>query len=122
MSRWGIFAGICSTVLTFCAPAFAGNTITVGPGGPGGGYDYATIQGGIDAAVNIGYSSGTARFVDQILITPGSFIRSGDSGSLMVTDPGKNPVGLLFASGSGIAVANPIDLVLAAFGVTIDGE
>jgi len=77
---------------------------------------------GINGTVNVGYSSGTARFVDQILITPGSFIRSGDSGSLMVTDPGKNPVGLLFASGSGIAVANPIDPVLTAFGVTIDGE
>lgn len=80
---------------------------------------------GINATVNVGYSSGTARFVDQIVVSgnKGHFIKAGDSGSLLVTDPDRNPVGLLFAgSRSGIAFANPIGAVLNAFGVTIDGD
>ncbi len=80
---------------------------------------------GINATVFVGYSSGTARFVGQIIVQSGKpFIKAGDSGSLLVTDPGRNPVGLLFAGNrSGkLAVANQIDLVLGAFGVSIDGE
>jgi len=76
----------------------------------------------VNATVLVYYSRGIARFVKQIIITPGSFSAGGDSGSLIVTDPGKNPVGLLFAGSSTMTVANPIDLVLSRFGVTIDGE
>ncbi len=36
------------------------------------------------------------------------------------TDDGK-AVGLLYAGGAGVTVANPIGPVLSAFGVTIDG-
>jgi hypothetical protein len=82
---------------------------------------------GINATVNVGYSSGTARFVDQIIVggSKGPFIKAGDSGSLLVTDStDNNPVGLLFAGSSSgkTAVANPIDAVLIAFSVTIDGK
>jgi hypothetical protein len=79
----------------------------------------------INATVNVGYSSGTARLVNQIWVYSNKpFIKAGDSGSLLVTDPGKNPVGLLFAGDSSgkWAVANRIDLVLSAFGVNVDGE
>ncbi|UCG58742.1 MAG: fibronectin type III domain-containing protein [Phycisphaerales bacterium] len=76
----------------------------------------------INATVTVGYSSGTARFVNQIIIEPGGYSAGGDSGSLIVTQGGKNPVGLLFAGSSTITVANPIDAVLDSFGVTIDGE
>jgi hypothetical protein len=75
----------------------------------------------IDATVLVGYSSGTARFVHQVFVTGRGFIKAGDSGSLLVTDPSRAPVGLLFAgnaSGS-LAVANPIGPVLDRFGVTI---
>ena len=75
----------------------------------------------INATVNVGYDSGVARFINQIIITPGTFSSGGDSGSLIVTETGKNPVGLLFAGSSTVTVANPIDLVLDRFGVTIDG-
>lgn len=78
---------------------------------------------GINARVLVGYTSGTARFENQIIVEARkAFIKAGDSGSLLVTDPGKNPVGLLFAGdGSGrFAVANPIQDVLDAFGVSID--
>ncbi len=80
---------------------------------------------GINAIVKVGYSSGTARFVNQIIVEARRpFIKAGDSGSLLVTQSGNNPVGLLFAGNVNgkLAVANPIEDVLGAFGVTIDGE
>ena len=80
----------------------------------------------INATVNVNYGSpGVARFVNQIIIKPGNFSAGGDSGSLIVVQKGgdvNKPVGLLFAGGFGITVANPIDAILDAFGVTIDGD
>ena len=78
---------------------------------------------GLNATVNVGYGPGqTAKFVKQIIIEPGGFSAGGDSGSLIVTEVGNNPVGLLFAGSSSITVANQIGLVLDRFGVTVDGE
>src|SRR5437867_6135581 len=83
---------------------------------------------GINATVTICYAvSGftctkTARYVDQLLITPGGFSNGGDSGSLIVTeDANLNPVALLFAGNANVTIANRIDLVLQRFGVVIDG-
>ena len=83
----------------------------------------------INAIVDVGYSAGVARFVDQIIISPGTFSAGGDSGSLIVDDSkgkdktnARKPVGLLFAGSSLVTIANPIDAVLDRFGVTIDGE
>ncbi len=81
----------------------------------------------INATVRVGYNSGIARFFQQIIVQSNKpVIKAGDSGSLLVLDeePFPRPVGLLFAGNrSGkLAVANPIDLVLDAFGVTIDGH
>lgn len=78
---------------------------------------------GVNATIDVRYSSGTARFVHQIVILGSKpFLRPGDSGAVVVTDPGRNPVGLAFAASSnGYAFANEIDRVLAAFNVTIDG-
>jgi hypothetical protein len=78
-----------------------------------------------NATVNVAYDSGVARFVNQIVITPGSFSAGGDSGSLVVVQRGddkRKPVGLVFAGSPSITVANPIDPVLNSFAVTIDGE
>jgi len=76
--------------------------------------------------VKVQYDTGVARFVKQIIITPGTFSAGGDSGSLVVdASTGSNsrrPVGLLFAGSSTHTIANPIGAVLDAFGVTIDGE
>jgi hypothetical protein len=87
---------------------------------------HGTVSG-INATVTVGYgSSGTATFVNQILVSSSKpFIKAGDSGSLLVTNnPNANPVGLLFAGTTSgkLAVANRIDDVLASFGVTIDGK
>lgn len=79
----------------------------------------------INATVDVGYDSGIARFVNQIVITPGSFSAGGDSGSLIVIERGadaRKPVGLLFAGSAVLTVANPIGPVLDRFFMTIDGE
>ena len=86
----------------------------------------------VNTSVTVGYgSSGTARFIGQMVIeSPDSsdpFSIAGDSGSLIVANGGNNDrksVGLLFASTTdGVyTIANPIDAVLVAFGVTIDGD
>jgi hypothetical protein len=77
----------------------------------------------INATVTVTYNTGTTRFVKQILIAArGPFCRAGDSGSLIVTTAGRQPVGLLFAgTSSGYTFANPIGDVLKAFNVSIDG-
>ena len=63
-----------------------------------------------------------ARFDGQFSISPGPFSAPGDSGSLVVSQGGNPPVGLLFAGGDGLTIATPIDVVLQRFGVTIDGQ
>jgi len=80
----------------------------------------------VNGIVNVGYSAGTARFEHQIFAEARKpMLRAGDSGSLLVTrNSAANPVGLVFAGDSSgkFAIANPIDPVLARFGVTIDGK
>jgi hypothetical protein len=79
---------------------------------------------GINATVYVSYSAGTATFVKQIIVqSRKAFIKAGDSGSLLVTNPGTNPVGLLFAGNNSgtYAVANHVEDVLTALGVVIDG-
>ena len=82
----------------------------------------------IHLRVNIGYSAGTACFHNQILVEKrgkgGPFIKSGDSGSGLVTDNNSaDPVGLLYAgTASGkTAIANRIQDVLDELFVDIDG-
>src|SRR5881394_598446 len=84
---------------------------------------------GVNATVSVCYEvSGLtctkiARYVDQLIISPGTFSGGGDSGSLIVTDDSNlNPVALLFAGSSTVTIGNRIDLVLNRFGVTIDGS
>jgi hypothetical protein len=80
----------------------------------------------VNGIVNVSYGAGTARFVNQVIVQSSKpFLKSGDSGSLLVTrNAAASPVGLLFASGSGgkYAIANPIGPVLSQLGVTIDGK
>jgi hypothetical protein len=66
-----------------------------------------------------------AWFVDQIAVRgtgTNAFSSSGDSGSLIVDAQTLEPVGLLFAESRSLTIANPIDLVLPHFGVTIVGQ
>lgn len=70
---------------------------------------------GINATLLVGYDSGIARFIGQIIVESNKpILKAGDSGSLLVSDDGVNsPVGLLFAGNrSGkFAVANDISAV-----------
>lgn len=61
-----------------------------------------------------------ATFTDQLGIQSSSFSAGGDSGSLIVSQSGKNPVGLLFAGSSTRTLANRVDLVLDRFDVVVD--
>jgi hypothetical protein len=76
-----------------------------------------------NATVRVSYgTSGTAVFQQQIIVvslTAVPFSQGGDSGSLIVTDTGNRPVGLLFAGSATHTIANPIAAVLGALGVTI---
>lgn len=81
----------------------------------------------VNATVNVCYEgfivcTKLATFVNQIIVTPGTFSDGGDSGSLVVTAAGNSPVGLLFAGSSSHTIASPIDAVLSRFSVSIDDE
>ncbi|MCH7825419.1 MAG: hypothetical protein IH849_11495 [Acidobacteria bacterium] len=80
----------------------------------------------INATVNVGYGGGNvARFINQIVVGGGGFSAGGDSGSLVVGQKNgdeRKPVGLLYAGSSSVTILNPIDAVLTAFDVTIDGS
>jgi hypothetical protein len=72
---------------------------------------------GINATIVVGYSSGNALFTNQVIVQSGKpFLKPGDSGSLVVTASGLNPVALLFAGDSTgkYGVANDINAVLTA--------
>jgi hypothetical protein len=96
------------------------------------GFTFGTVDA-INASINVNYGSSgkVGRFVGQIMICC-SVSAGGDSGSLIVAhdvdrngDPGPNdrrPVALLFAGDATNTIANPIDLVLDRFGVTIVGD
>ena len=86
----------------------------------------------LNATVNVGYDTecaGTAftkTYTGQIFIknNGSKFLNAGDSGSLMVEDTATNPraVGLLYAGGGNIAVANPIGDVLTHLGAQMVGQ
>jgi hypothetical protein len=78
---------------------------------------------GVNVTINVNYgTAGVARFVSQMLIqslTANPFSAGGDSGSLIVSDSGNRPVGLLFAGSSTHTIANSITSVLSALSVSI---
>ena len=78
---------------------------------------------GVNATVKVNYGpSGAALFRGQVVIVSlasAPFSQGGDSGSLIVTDAGAKPVGLLFAGSVSHTIANPIRSVLAALNVQI---
>lgn len=78
---------------------------------------------GINASVRVNYgTAGIALFRNQIIVqslSSAPFSQGGDSGSLIVTDSGNRPMGLLFAGSASHTIANPIAAVFAALGVTI---
>lgn len=87
---------------------------------------------GLNATISVTYENecagGTAftkTFTGQIVISNSnsSFLKGGDSGSLMVEDVATNPraVGLLYAGSTSTAIANPINEVLTFVGNQLGG-
>lgn len=79
----------------------------------------------INANIRVGYDAGVARFVRQIGYRGSDgvdFSKPGDSGSLVVSDPGREPVALNFAGAGADSFGNPIQDVLDAFNVDVFGE
>ena len=87
---------------------------------------------GLNATVNVVFTRechGTTyqkTFHGQIVVTNPleTFVRAGDSGSLLVEDISPNPraIGLLFAGNKSSAFANPIDEVLNFLGASMVGN
>lgn len=70
----------------------------------------------VDVDVNVKYGDRTARFSNQIMMTP--FSQPGDSGSLIL-DFQRNAVALLFSGSTLVTVGTPIQAVLAALNVEL---
>ena len=93
------------------------------------GYTHGTIEA-INGVIDVCYQTRgpikcvqSARFINQIVITPGEFSAGGDSGTLIVTDDdNNNPVALLFAGSTTHTIASPINSILDRFGITIDNR
>ena len=88
---------------------------------------------GLNATISVTYENEcagstafTKTFTGQILVAnPGNvFLNGGDSGSLMVENVARFPhaVGLLYASSTTTAIAQPINEVLAFLGATMVGK
>jgi hypothetical protein len=76
----------------------------------------------VSADVTVGYDFGNARFIDQMLIVGDAgkaFSGAGDSGSLIVDRGTRRATGLLFAGSSSHTIANHIEPVLGALGVSL---
>lgn len=76
----------------------------------------------IDTDVTVGYDLGNLTFTGQIIIVGNngtSFSNAGDSGSLILERGTNKAVGLLFAGSTSHTIANHIDDVLKALGVTL---
>lgn len=76
----------------------------------------------LNATVRVSYGGGrTATFEDQMIISDGQFSAPGDSGSAICTFVDGEPrlVGLLFAGGQTITIANRIEDVLELLDVSL---
>ncbi len=101
--------------------AFPGQELT--KSGRTTGVTSSTVDA-VAVTMSVGYSNGPTgqtdfilEFTDQIVIKNrrNKFLNSGDSGSLAVEVGSLRPVGLLYAGGNNIAVANPAEDVLSQF-------
>ena len=94
------------------------------------GRTYGRVTG-VNSSIVIAYPAGNVLFTGQLTVSSRApstaFTRPGDSGALVVTDPGRDPVGLLIAGNASgtVGILNRIQEVLDAFSslqVVIDGE
>jgi Peptidase family S64 len=92
--------------------------LSVAKSGRTTGFTTGTI-GSINTSVNVQYqrSCGQGKkfvvaYTNQVVINSSTFSAGGDSGSLIVSNSGHNPVALLFAGSSTTTIGNPVGEVL----------
>lgn len=145
-----IMSRTASNVMDAAIAQFPGNEVGYqtppdGYGAPRSSYVYATVNlpvkkygrtsrlttgkvSYLNATVMVDYSSGTAQFIKQIIITGDNnapFSQGGDSGSLVVVSTGadaRKMVGLIFAGSGNVSAANPIEPILTRFAVQVAGD
>lgn len=84
------------------------------------GLSYGQVNA-LNATIIVSYDpDGTAVFENQVGFT--KIASGGDSGSLIVTADGNQPVALEFAGGATASFGNPIQEVLNYFGVKVCGD
>ena len=75
---------------------------------------------GTTSNVNYGATCGVARFVNQVVITPGTFSDGGDSGSTILDAATLAPVAHLFAGSDTTTIGNPMLFVYLLMRVFVD--
>lgn len=80
----------------------------------------------VNTSVNVQYQAGCGQgkkfvvsYINQVVINSSSFSAGGDSGSLILSAAGNNPVALLYAGSSTSTIGNPIGEVLSKLGTRI---
>src|SRR5262249_49210246 len=89
------------------------------------GFTTGTISS-INTSVNVQYQASCGQgkkfvvsYTDQVVINSSTFSAGGDSGSLIVSNAGHNPVALLFAGSSTTTIGNPAGPVLSALSTSL---
>ena len=92
--------------------------LSVAKSGRTTGFTTGTISS-INTSVNVQYQKSCGQgkkfvvsYTNQVVINSSTFSAGGDSGSLIVSNSGHNPVALLFAGSSSTTIGNPIGEVL----------
>lgn len=92
--------------------------LSVAKSGRTTGFTTGTISS-INTSVSVGYQRGcnsgkkfTVSYTNQVVVNSSTFSAGGDSGSLIVTNSGHNPVALLYAGSSTSTIGNPAGEVL----------
>lgn len=109
---------------TLATPAI---NMSVAKAGRTTGFTCAAIAS-TNTNVNVQYETACAggttfivSYTNQVLINNSRFSAGGDSGSLIVNSATAQPAALLFAGSSNTTIANPIQAVAQALGVTFVG-
>jgi len=99
------------------------NSTAVAKSGRSTGLTCSTVEA-VSGTFNVQYQRGlggpsfTAVYHNQVAINGGTFSAAGDSGSLIVSQAGGQPIALLFAGSNTNTVGNPVATVLASLGDT----
>jgi hypothetical protein len=103
----------------------ASNNLLVAKSGRTTGLTCGSVQS-TNTSVKVQYQQGcnqgkkfTISYTNQVVVGGNGFSAGGDSGSLIVSQTGKQPTALLFAGSSTTTIGNPINEVLSQLGSSL---